>query len=43
MIEKIQPEQTFLTHISHSMGQYEDVQKILPQNVALAYDGLVIG
>lgn len=42
MIEMIQPEQTFLTHISHSMGKYEDVQKSLPKNVALAYDGLVI-
>lgn len=43
LIERIQPQQTFLTHISHSMGKYEDVQKTLPKNIALAYDGLVIG
>ncbi len=42
LVERIKPEQTFLTHISHSMGKYEDVQKTLPNNVALAYDGLVI-
>ena len=43
MVERIQPEQTFLTHISHSMGKHEEVQKTLPKNIALAYDGLVIG
>ncbi len=43
LIERIKPEQTYLIHISHSMGKYEDVQKTLPKNVALAYDGLVIG
>ncbi len=43
LIERIQPHQTYLIHISHAMGKYEDVQKTLPQNVTLAYDGLVVG
>ena len=42
LIERIKPQQTYLTHISHSMGKYEDVQKMLPKNVALAYDKLVV-
>jgi phosphoribosyl 1,2-cyclic phosphate phosphodiesterase len=42
LIEKIKPEQAFLTHISHNMGTYEDVNKSLPENIRLAYDGLVI-
>ena len=32
--------QTYVTHIGHSMGRYEEVQKELPDNVSLAYDGL---
>ena len=42
LIEEIQPEQAYLTHISHMMGKHEDVQKMLPKHVALAYDGLVV-
>lgn len=41
-IEKIRPARTFLTHISHKLGSHADVQKELPANVALAYDGLQI-
>jgi phosphoribosyl 1,2-cyclic phosphate phosphodiesterase len=40
LIERIQPEQAFLTHISHSMGRYAEMQPLLPPNVALGYDGL---
>jgi phosphoribosyl 1,2-cyclic phosphate phosphodiesterase len=42
MIEKISPEQTFLTHISHKLGTHADVSKELPQNVMLAYDGMQV-
>lgn len=42
MIEKIQPEQAYLTHISHKLGFHKQVQKKLPKNVFLAYDGLKI-
>lgn len=40
MIERIKPRQTYLIHISHKLGTHADVSKELPNNVALAYDGL---
>jgi phosphoribosyl 1,2-cyclic phosphate phosphodiesterase len=42
LIERIQPDQAYLIHISHRMGLYEEIQKQLPANVALAYDGLQV-
>jgi phosphoribosyl 1,2-cyclic phosphate phosphodiesterase len=36
----LQPKQTYLTHISHRMGKAEEIAKILPPNVNLAFDGL---
>jgi phosphoribosyl 1,2-cyclic phosphate phosphodiesterase len=39
---KIKPEITYLTHISHRLGKYEDVIKTLPKGITLAYDGLKI-
>ncbi len=42
MIEKIKPEKAYLTHISHKLGFHQEVQKKLPKNVFLAYDGLKI-
>jgi phosphoribosyl 1,2-cyclic phosphate phosphodiesterase len=39
---RIGAEQTYFTHISHTMGLYRDVTKILPKGIALAYDGLEI-
>ncbi len=39
-IEQIQPEAAYLLHISHRMGKYEEVSKMLPEGVHLAYDGL---
>jgi phosphoribosyl 1,2-cyclic phosphate phosphodiesterase len=38
--EEIGAEKTYFTHISHRLGKYEDVMKLLPLNVQLAYDGL---
>lgn len=40
VIEKIKPEQAYLTHICHDMGKHQDVSGKLPSNVKLAYDGL---
>lgn len=37
---RLKPEKTWITHISHSMGLYRDVEKILPANAGLAWDGL---
>ncbi len=41
-VEKVKPEITYLTHISHLMGFHEEVEKKLPKNVHLAYDTLTI-
>ncbi|MFV8440526.1 MBL fold metallo-hydrolase [Flavobacterium sp. LB2P44] len=41
-ITLVQPDITYLTHISHIMGYHEEVQKNLPRNVFLAYDNLEI-
>ena len=38
--EEIGAETTYFTHISHRLGKYDDVEKELPANVRLAYDGL---
>jgi phosphoribosyl 1,2-cyclic phosphate phosphodiesterase len=42
IISEIKPQQAYLTHISHLMGLHQDVEKELPANINLAYDGLVI-
>jgi len=42
MIEKIQPQKAYLTHISHLMGFHDEVSKMLPENVFLAYDTLTV-
>ena len=40
MINIIKPEKTYLTHISHLFDQHLNIQKELPENVFVAYDGL---
>ena len=40
LIEEVQPEKAYLTHISHQMGLYSDILKYLPDSVIPAYDGL---
>ena len=42
MVEELQPQQAYLTHISHRLGLHQEVSASLPKNVALAYDGLTI-
>lgn len=41
-IKRVKPKRAYLTHISHMLGFHEDVQKLLPENVFLAYDQLQI-
>ena len=41
-IEDVAPEHAWLTHISHHMGRAADMERQLPPDVALAYDGLEI-
>lgn len=38
--QQVGAEKTYLTHISHQMGKHRDVEKELPPNVELAFDGL---
>ncbi len=42
VIEKVKPKKAYLTHISYKFGFHKEVSKILPENVFLAYDGLVV-
>ncbi|MBX2871954.1 MAG: MBL fold metallo-hydrolase [Saprospiraceae bacterium] len=42
LIEELAPEKAYLTHVSHRMGLYDEVNPTLPAGVELAYDGLVI-
>jgi phosphoribosyl 1,2-cyclic phosphate phosphodiesterase len=32
--------ETYFTHISHQLGRHEDVSRLLPRGIHLAYDGL---
>lgn len=42
VIQKVKPRMGYLTHVSHQMGRQKDVSVELPDNVAFAYDGLVL-
>lgn len=41
-IAEISPRQAYLTHVSHRMGLYSEMNPKLPTGVGLAYDGLVV-
>ncbi len=42
LIDELKPKKAYLTHISHRLGFHQEVSEKLPENVALAYDGLKI-
>ena len=42
IIDQINPKMTYFTHISHNMGFHEEVCNKLPNNISLAYDGLIL-
>lgn len=42
LVADINPKRAFFTHLSHYMGLHKDVQGELPENVYLAYDGLIL-
>jgi phosphoribosyl 1,2-cyclic phosphate phosphodiesterase len=42
VIDQIQPEISYLIHMSHKMGRHRNVEKSLPSHVKLAYDDLLI-
>ena len=41
-VRKIAPQKAYFIHMSHHMGLHEEVQKRLPKNIYLSYDGLEI-
>jgi phosphoribosyl 1,2-cyclic phosphate phosphodiesterase len=41
-INLVNPENAYLTHISHLFGRHHEVELELPDNVLLAYDGLTL-
>lgn len=41
-ISLIKPKRAFLTHISHLFGTHKEIEKMLPENVFVSYDGLQI-
>ena len=41
-IAELNPKKAYLTHISELLGLHDEVEKELPENVFLAYDGLKI-
>ncbi len=42
VIEKVKPQQAYLTHMAHKIGLHSVLEQKLPENVKPAYDGLVI-
>jgi phosphoribosyl 1,2-cyclic phosphate phosphodiesterase len=41
-IEQVQPERSYLIHMSHRFGKHRVMQRKLPKKVFLGYDGLVL-
>lgn len=41
-IADVGPEKAYLTHISHLFGTQREIEKLLPEGVFVAYDGLTI-
>jgi phosphoribosyl 1,2-cyclic phosphate phosphodiesterase len=42
LINEFGPRRGYITHISHQMGLHDEVQKELPPNILLAFDGLSV-
>jgi phosphoribosyl 1,2-cyclic phosphate phosphodiesterase len=42
LVNELKPEKAYFTHISHQLGLHTDVEKELPENIELAFDGLKI-
>ena len=40
--QRVNPNATYLVHMSHQIGKHEDIERMLPARVHLAYDGLEI-
>lgn len=42
MVNKINPEKAYFTHMSHILGLHDEIASELPENIFLGYDGLEI-
>lgn len=42
VVEAIAPEETYFIHMSHGMGLHAESPRLMPDNVHLAHDGLII-
>lgn len=42
LIYKINPQKAYLTHLSHQMGLYNDINKELEKDIFFAYDGMEV-
>jgi len=42
VVKKLKIKKTYFTHISHNLGKHNKLNKFLPKNISLAYDGLEI-
>lgn len=42
LLEELKPKKAYLTHISHLLGNHDEVSEELPSYVEIAYDGLVL-
>ena len=42
IIKKLNPNRSYITHISHLMGFHDEIEKSLPMSINLAYDNLKI-
>ena len=42
LVDKLEVEKVYFTHISHNLGLYDKIESILPRKVNLAYDNLKV-
>ena len=42
LVNKLEVEKVYFTHISHNLGLYDKIESILPGKVNLAYDNLKV-
>lgn len=42
VVDRVKPEATYLTHLSHYIGTHDDLESELPDGVFVGFDGLVI-
>ncbi|MDZ7636520.1 MAG: hypothetical protein U5L72_19705, partial [Bacteroidales bacterium] len=42
LVQEVSPRKAYITHIGHQMGKHAEVNRELPVNVTLAWDGLEV-